>query len=1801
MGVPKFYRWTSERYPCLSEVINESQIPEFDNLYLDMNGIIHNCSHPNDDDVTFRITEDEIFVNIFAYIENLYNLIRPQKVFFMAVDGVAPRAKMNQQRARRFMYVEELLLAGKKEIWSARTAHTQLAKALENGEIMPSEARFDSNCITPGTYFMTRLHQKLDDWIKTKSATDSRWQGRKIILSGHNQKKSGTFYNFAVKIAIKSNKMAEKFFLTKKIEFGAQICSKEILDFRPKNEVFFQQKKPDFFLCFRAKNQHFSPIFFIKTLKFVPGEGEHKIMDFIRTERAGSSYDPNTRHCMYGLDADLIMLGIVSHEPHFSLLREEVTFNTRPRKNDNKATKKPKRTDSDVKKFHLLHLSLLREYLAWEFADVKDSLPFEYEMERIVDDWILLGLLVGNDFLPHLPNIHIHDDALPLLYSTYKKVLPTLDGYINEAGYLNLSRFEAFLAELALNDKTSFMERLEDEQFMESKRIRVVDPEQQELAEPELVAFESSDVEDEAGAEESKDEAGGAGAEDDEDDAAFVSDHEEDGDDLEPGSGSDELLLSNLDAQLLEDEFNDELATLALSGMNDADFANDVEACWTKTINNQFKRHKKTYYSDKLRYKNISKQQLREQAEGYVRAIQWNLHYYYHGCVSWSWFYPHHYAPFISDVRGFVGMRMEFELSEPFHPFEQLLAVLPEASADCLPRPLRELMSSDPAKSPICDFYPANFETDLNGKRNEWEAVVLIPFIEEKRLLEAIEAKRSRLTSEENARNSHGSHIQCISSPEPPNSQGQWRTVRSEIPQDSFRIPRSQVKWGLLPNVKMDVYFPGFPTMKHLSHLGELRFANCNIFGMASRKESMVLKVSSRRFFFCRFAGNFPANCRFVDLPELLLFSANRQTVGIVENERAHTDIIELGSELCDEEVCIDWPILKVAKIDSIWGGDDKIVRKCDDEIIVKDMSEEEKRQWQAHANQLTEHLMTRFAIEIAAQKDSKGKHIRPAVAWVRKFTGLVYEAQGGGKEPSVLKACKQWSSPQQLMPVLLPLVVKDVLLENSRVLADLPMKQAYPKQSIVWITDPKFALFGMPGMVNGFSNEKSADCRIEVIGMSTQNKVDKMEALRKKMEQKSLRWMGGYDCARQCQVDTRLFARITGTMFLWNEPRERVEKGQQISSSDSKINCGLALKYSRRDLCVADYTDRTEHTNQRGVTNKVWFYTNLATRLVSEYRRKFPDVWKYLETIGLTQQDDVYYTEDIWSNEKTREKRFGELSEFLGGLPSLEAEQLKCGTVYADRQLITEIEMILAEPDEKKPVMNKYMMAPGALFRYELYNGKVHADPAADFQILDRVALMSSDTNFFNWKIQNFNKIQYFQIFSKKNRETTFFLKIFRFSSGKSKIGKKNPIFSAFLGFLSVFRKKKTGKISIFSVFFMKVPKTTQGTVVGIHDDKIDVFFDKPFDGGQKVRGSNEAAAIRVPQSALLNVTFGIVRKNVQHKKQVEKALTGAYVPMPAQKNSAKNEPAPSTSSSNSNSTNNKKNSSKKEKNKQKPTKTDEESPEALTDSLNKLLKIKPPSAEATSGKQVSLMELLGGGGAAGAKKPAQNAKTLAEIESDSSQSASKSSILQQLSAAQKAAAPKPKKEASQKKQKPQAAPPQKVEILRKPTPPPPPPAEEQKPAPAPFGAPTPPPQFPFGPQPLQFAPHPMMMMGYPMGMPMGMPIGGPHHYQQQQNQQEKRANHPTLTDFKPSAVHRRQNCHQRPSNQPPKVTMITKRTSSPTPPEKEEDAAPRALPSSPPPPSKSAAEEKTTTKKPRKKKQSRLGSNFSNPTASS
>ena len=130
MGVPTLFKWLVSKYPkaisdCVEEngtYIDDMYVPpdvsapnpngiEFDNFYLDMNGIIHNCSHAEGLD-KLPSNENEMFENIFlyclfsiltcSYLDRLFEIVRPRKLVYMAVDGVAPRAKMNQQRSRRF-------------------------------------------------------------------------------------------------------------------------------------------------------------------------------------------------------------------------------------------------------------------------------------------------------------------------------------------------------------------------------------------------------------------------------------------------------------------------------------------------------------------------------------------------------------------------------------------------------------------------------------------------------------------------------------------------------------------------------------------------------------------------------------------------------------------------------------------------------------------------------------------------------------------------------------------------------------------------------------------------------------------------------------------------------------------------------------------------------------------------------------------------------------------------------------------------------------------------------------------------------------------------------------------------------------------------------------------------------------------------------------------------------------------------------------------------------------------------------------------------------------------------------------------------------------------------------------------------------------------------------------------------------------------------------------------------------------------------------------------------------------------
>jgi 5'-3' exoribonuclease 2 len=110
----------------------------------------------------------------------------------------------------------------------------------------------------------------------------------------------------------------------------------------------------------------------------VPGEGEHKIIDFIRHQRLSSSYDPKTVHCLCSADADLIMLGLATHESNFNILREEFVPNQKE------------------KNFIFIRLPVLREYLERELT--MPNLPFPYDLERAIDDWVFFLTIFKNKF-----------------------------------------------------------------------------------------------------------------------------------------------------------------------------------------------------------------------------------------------------------------------------------------------------------------------------------------------------------------------------------------------------------------------------------------------------------------------------------------------------------------------------------------------------------------------------------------------------------------------------------------------------------------------------------------------------------------------------------------------------------------------------------------------------------------------------------------------------------------------------------------------------------------------------------------------------------------------------------------------------------------------------------------------------------------------------------------------------------------------------------------------------------------------------------------------------------------------------------------------------------------------------------------------------------------------------------------------------------------------------------------------------------------------------------------------------------
>jgi 5'-3' exoribonuclease 1 len=126
----------------------------------------------------------------------------------------------------------------------------------------------------------------------------------------------------------------------------------------------------------------------------------------------------------------------------------------------------------------------------------------------------------------------------------------------------------------------------------------------------------------------------------------------------------------------------------------------------------EFTEYRAKYYRSKM---GLEMNQLEPLLKSYLQGLQWVLYYYFCGVPSWSWYFPFHYAPYITDLAeqfdAIVASLPPFDLSEPFKPFEQLMAVLPARSCKLLPEPYHMLMT-DPV-STILDFYPKEFKMGI--------------------------------------------------------------------------------------------------------------------------------------------------------------------------------------------------------------------------------------------------------------------------------------------------------------------------------------------------------------------------------------------------------------------------------------------------------------------------------------------------------------------------------------------------------------------------------------------------------------------------------------------------------------------------------------------------------------------------------------------------------------------------------------------------------------------------------------------------------------------------------------------------------------------------------------------------------------------------------------------------------------------------------------------------------------------------------------------------------------------------------
>ena len=239
MGIPLYFRYLIKNYPNIilnvmkkSKIIDDetilrmSKLNTIHHLYLDMNCLIHPACRSilskADKSISKKELELKMLNSVRDYLTKVVTFANPTELLYISIDGPAPKAKMSQQRQRRF-----------RSVLYRKTVQDIKSKL----KVYDETYDWDTNAITPGTKFMEKLSKNLESFLKTSPI----FSDIKIIFSDSN----------------------------------------------------------------------------------VPGEGEHKIYNYIKNNIKNLN---DKTLSVYGLDADLIMLSMASQQDNIFLLREAVHF-----------------------------------------------------------------------------------------------------------------------------------------------------------------------------------------------------------------------------------------------------------------------------------------------------------------------------------------------------------------------------------------------------------------------------------------------------------------------------------------------------------------------------------------------------------------------------------------------------------------------------------------------------------------------------------------------------------------------------------------------------------------------------------------------------------------------------------------------------------------------------------------------------------------------------------------------------------------------------------------------------------------------------------------------------------------------------------------------------------------------------------------------------------------------------------------------------------------------------------------------------------------------------------------------------------------------------------------------------------------------------------------------------------------------------------------------------------------------------------------------------------------------------------